>query len=72
MVPTPLQVMQAPPQAFSQQTPSTQKPLWQSPFPPQAVPCASCGTQAPFEQKLPPVQSELPVQDLRQVPVPHT
>ena len=30
-VPTPPQVMQAPQQAFSQQTPSTQKPLWQSP-----------------------------------------
>ena len=30
-VPTPPQVMQVPVQALSQQTPSTQKPLWQSP-----------------------------------------
>jgi hypothetical protein len=64
--------MQAPAQAFSQQTPSTQKPLWQSPFPPQVVPSTSCGTQAPFEQKLPPVQSVLLLQALRQVPVPQT
>jgi hypothetical protein len=50
-VPTPLQVMQAPVQAFSQQTPSTQKPLWQSPLPPQVVPCASVAMHWPLEQK---------------------
>jgi hypothetical protein len=72
MVPTPLQVMQAPPQAFSQQTPSTQKPLWQSPLPPQVVPSVSFGTQWPPEQKLPVVQSVLALQDVRQLLAPHT
>jgi len=71
-VPTPLQVMQVPLQAFSQQTPSTQKPLWQAPAPPQAAPFASCGTQLPFEQKLPELQSALPTQILRQLPLPQT
>jgi hypothetical protein len=41
----------------SQQTPSTQKPVAQSPGPPQAVPFASCGTQWPAAQWLPAVQS---------------
>jgi hypothetical protein len=50
-VPTPPQVMQAPPQALSQQTPSTQKPLWQLPAAPQAVPFVSFTVQAPAEQK---------------------
>ena len=49
--PTPLQVMQASVQALAQQTPSTQKPLWQSPVEPQAVPFASCARQTPAEQK---------------------
>ena len=62
-VPTPLQ--------FSQQTPSTQNPLWQSPFPVQAMPFAWTATQWPPEQKLPAVQSMLLVQALRQVPAPH-
>jgi hypothetical protein len=43
--------MQAPPQAFSQQTPSTQKPLWQASPAPQAVPFVSCAVQTPAEQK---------------------
>jgi hypothetical protein len=64
--------MQAAPQAFSQQTPSTQKPLRQSVFALQVVPCASVGTQAPFEQKLPAVQSVLLVQLLRQLVLPQT
>ena len=64
--------MQVPLQAFSQQTPSTQKPLWQAPAPPQAAPFASCGTQLPLWQKLPAVQSAVVVQVLRQLPVPQT
>jgi len=50
-VPTPPQVMQAPVQALSQQTPSTQKPLWQLPAAPQAVPFVSFAVQTPAEQK---------------------
>jgi hypothetical protein len=45
------QVWQVPVQAVSQQTPSTQWPLVQSPAPAQAVPFVSCGMQAPAEQK---------------------
>ena len=41
-------------------------------MPLQVVPCAKVGTQAPFEQKLPAVQSVLLAQALRQVPVPQT
>jgi hypothetical protein len=44
------QVWQLPLQAVSQQTPSTQKPLAQSPVTAQAVPFVSCGTQAPAAQ----------------------
>jgi hypothetical protein len=40
-----------------QQTPSTQKPLAQSPAPLQAVPFVSCGMQWPAAQWLPAVQS---------------
>ena len=70
-VPTPPQVMQAPLQAFSQQTPSTQKPLWQSPVEPQAVPFVSCATQCPPEQKLPVVQSLFEVHEVAQDVEPH-
>jgi hypothetical protein len=44
------QVWQLPLQAVSQQTPSTQKPLAQSPVTAHAVPFVSCGTQAPAAQ----------------------
>jgi hypothetical protein len=47
----PPQVMHVPVQALSQQTPSTQKPLWQSSAPVHVVPFVSCGMHAPFEQK---------------------
>jgi hypothetical protein len=44
------QVWQLPLHAVSQQTPSTQKPLAQSPVTTQAVPLVSCGAQAPAAQ----------------------
>jgi hypothetical protein len=50
-VPTPLQVMQAPPQTLSQQTPSKQKPLWQAPAEPQATPFASTAVQTPVDEQ---------------------
>jgi hypothetical protein len=50
-VPTPLQVIQVCVQAVAQQTPSMQKPLWQSPVEAQAVPFVSCAVQTPAEQK---------------------
>ena len=51
------QVLQLPVQAVLQQTPSTQKPLPQSPATAQAVPFASRGTQVPAAQWVPAVQS---------------
>ena len=69
-VPTPLQVMQAPPQAFSQQTPSTQKPLWQSPVAAQTAPLVFCATQTPLEQKLPGVQALFELHELAQAVAP--
>jgi hypothetical protein len=63
-VPTPLQVMHVPVQALWQQTPSTQKPLWQSPVAAHSVPFAFCATQTPPEQKLPVVQSVFEVHDV--------
>ena len=45
-LPAPLQVWQVPVQAVSQQTPSTQWPLAQSPVTLHIVPFASTGTQA--------------------------
>ena len=50
-LPTAPQVWQVPVQAVLQQTPSTQKPLAQSPLAAQAVPFASWATQLPAEQK---------------------
>jgi hypothetical protein len=43
--------MHSPVQALSQQTPSTQNPLWQSSAPVQVVPFVSWGMHAPPEQK---------------------
>jgi len=51
------QVWQLPVQAVLQQTPSTQKPLAQSPVTVHAVPLISCGTQAPAAQRYPAAQS---------------
>jgi hypothetical protein len=55
--PTSPQVWQVPPQALLQQTPSTQKPLAQSPAVLHATPFCSCGTHRPAAQWLPAVQS---------------
>jgi len=71
-VPTPSQVMQVPVQAVSQQTPSTQKPLWQSPVPPQAVPFVSCGRHDPAEQKSPAAQSAFAPHEVRHDEALHT
>jgi hypothetical protein len=70
-VPTPPQVMHAAVQALSQQTPSTQKPLWQAPAAPQAVPFVSCAAQTPAEQKVPAAQSVSEVQVVAHDVAPH-
>jgi hypothetical protein len=71
-VPTAAQVWQVPPQALLQQTPSTQKPLPQSPAATHAVPFVSWGTHTPAEQKLPVVQSLFDPHDVAQDVAPHT
>jgi hypothetical protein len=55
-----------PPQAASQQTPSTQKPVWHWFAPEQAAPGTSCGAQTPAKQASPATQSESATQLPRQ------
>jgi hypothetical protein len=60
-----------PPQAWSQQRPSTQKPEAHCPAAPQGWPPVSLGTQTPAAQKLPPAQSPSARQVPLQVVAPH-
>jgi len=61
-----------PPQADSQQTPSTQKPLAHSPDPPHAAPFTFTETHWVPMQKLPVAQSALEAHVVLQAVVPQT
>jgi hypothetical protein len=65
------QVWQVLLQAVLQQTPSTQKPLAQSPAPRHAVPFCSCGTQALPAQWKPVVQSAFETHVVAHAVAPH-
>lgn|GEM_PF-3548862 len=63
-----LQASQGPPRTESQQTPSTQRPLRQSPPEAQASPSANCPAQVPAVHSAPLTQPPARVQDVPQLP----
>jgi hypothetical protein len=69
--PVRLHAMHAPEQAVLQQTPSTQNPLAQRTLEVHAAPSGATGWQVPLSHTFPDAQSELAVQTVLHLPLPH-